>query len=122
MSVNLTGESFPNVQENQIITLYTLNISQFHSHTLTLPPPSSTQQQHMKSFLCSESLTSSSEASQRKLSFFLKVYLLIYLERDRERVSRGGAEGEGDRIPNRFCIVSAEPYVGLGLTNHEIMT
>ena len=36
-------------------------------------------------------------------------------------VSRGGADREGERIPSRFCTVSVGPYVGLELTNREIM-
>ena len=48
--------------------------------------------------------------------------LLIYFER--ERKSRGGAErkGERERIPRRLYAVSAEPNMGLNLTNCEIMT
>ena len=42
--------------------------------------------------------------------------------RETEHTSRGGAEREGERIPNRLCVVSAEPYEGFDLTNHEIMT
>ena len=42
------------------------------------------------------------------------MYLFILRERKRE--------GEGERIPNRFCVVSAEPDAGLALTNHEVMT
>ena len=37
-------------------------------------------------------------------------------------MSRGGAEREGERILSRFHAVSAEPNVGLKLTNQEIMT
>ena len=43
-------------------------------------------------------------------------------ERERERESRGGAERERQRIPSRLCTISAEPDVGLEVTNHEIMT
>ena len=45
-------------------------------------------------------------------------------EREGKAGCMGGAEREGgrERIPNRFHNVSAEPDVGLELTNHEIMT
>ena len=33
-----------------------------------------------------------------------------------------GKEGKRERIPSRLCDVSAEPNVGLKLTNCEIMT
>ena len=42
-------------------------------------------------------------------------------------MSRGGAEREGEterdteRILSRLCSVSAEPYLGLKLMNHEIV-
>ena len=42
--------------------------------------------------------------------------------RAREGESKGGAEREGERIPSRLRIASAEPNVGLKLMNHEIMT
>ena len=35
---------------------------------------------------------------------------------------RGGAQGEGQRIPSRLRAVSTEPDAGLKLTNHEIAT
>ena len=59
---------------------------------------------------------------------FFNVYLFILRERERECVSRGGAEREGERerererIPSRLCADSAEPDVGLKITNHEILT
>ena len=55
--------------------------------------------------------------------YFLKC-LFIYFEREtkRERMSRGEAETEGERIPSRLCDDSAEADVGLELTNREIMT
>ena len=37
-------------------------------------------------------------------------------------ISRGGAEREGERIPNRVCTGSSEYDEGPKLTNHEIMT
>ena len=37
-------------------------------------------------------------------------------------MSRGGAEIEVEKIPNRVHSVSAEPNAGLGPTNREIMT
>ena len=33
-----------------------------------------------------------------------------------------GREREEERIPSRICTVSTEPYMGLDLTNYEIMT
>ena len=51
----------------------------------------------------------------------LNVYLFIF-EID-ESAHRGGArEGGRERIPSRLRAVSAEPSVGLDLTNHKIMT
>ena len=47
------------------------------------------------------------------------------------RVSKVGAETDrererererGERIPSRLRAVNAEPYLGLNLMNHEIMT
>ena len=40
--------------------------------------------------------------------------------RERETASRGGAEGEGQRIPRRLCADSRGPNAGLKLTNGEI--
>ena len=34
----------------------------------------------------------------------------------------GQREGERERVPNSLCTVSAEPYLGLKLTDREIMT
>ena len=53
--------------------------------------------------------------SEMCISFFFK---FIYFER------RGRAERERgrERIPSRLHTVSAEPNVGLELTNHEIMS
>ena len=48
---------------------------------------------------------------------FLK---FIYFER--ESMSRGGAEREGERIPSRPSIVSTEPDTGLEPMNCGIMT
>ena len=42
--------------------------------------------------------------------------------RETERVSRGGAEREGERIPSRLHAVSVEPDAGLELTSQEIVT
>ena len=44
--------------------------------------------------------------------------LFIYFEKEREREWGRGRE----RIPRRLYTVSAEPNVGLKVTNHEIMT
>ena len=41
-------------------------------------------------------------------------------ERERLSTSRGGAERRRDRIPSRLHGISAEPDVGLELTNNEI--
>ena len=38
------------------------------------------------------------------------------------QVSWGGAEREGESTPSRLHTVSADPNVGLGPTNQEIMT
>ena len=58
---------------------------------------------------------------------FLKKCLFIYFEGERESVceqGRGGTERERgrERIPSRLHTISAEPDVGLDLTNCEIMT
>ena len=46
--------------------------------------------------------------------------------KEREISSGGGAEREGERIPNRLRTGSVEPDVGLGTglepTNHEIVS
>ena len=50
---------------------------------------------------------------------------MFIFERERDSVSRGGAEREGDtesQAGSRLQAVSTEPYVGLKLTNCEIMT
>ena len=51
-------------------------------------------------------------------------FKFIYSEKERERVStsRGGPERRRDRIPSRLRTISAEPDVGLELTNCEITT
>ena len=51
-------------------------------------------------------------------------FLMFYFwETERQNMSRGGAEREGDsRIQSRLWAVSTEPNVGLELTNREIMT
>ena len=56
------------------------------------------------------------------VSFFFLVF--IYFERERMHVHEQGRdrERERERIPSRLRAVSAEPDVGLELTNHEIMT
>ena len=57
----------------------------------------------------------------RKLLSFSFFHLL---ERDRDRMSRGGAERERrrERIPSRLHTASAEPDTGLEFMNCEIMT
>ena len=55
----------------------------------------------------------------------LQIFLLFIFERERERVSRGGAERGGDtetEAGSRLSAVSTEPDTGLELTNQEIMT
>ena len=49
------------------------------------------------------------------------IYLFLRV-RERENTHTGGAEREGERIPNRLLADSAEPDMGLELTNQEIMT
>ena len=54
------------------------------------------------------------------------IYLFILRERESESVcahaSRGGAEGQRERIPNSLCAVGTEPDIGLDLINCEIMS
>ena len=55
----------------------------------------------------------------------LKNVLCILRERERQSVSRAGAEREGDTESEagpRLRAVSAEPDSGLKLMNHEITT
>ena len=47
------------------------------------------------------------------LNFFLMFTFFIF---ERESVSRGGAEGEGERIPSRLSAITTGPDVGLELT------
>ena len=58
--------------------------------------------------------------------FFKCLFIYFERERERERQRKRAGEGQGqkerERIPSRFLAVSAEPKVGLDLTNHEIMT
>ena len=42
--------------------------------------------------------------------------IYFYVLRERERESRGGAEGEGERIPSGLHAASTEPDVGLDPT------
>ena len=52
---------------------------------------------------------------------FLKRF--IYFEKDRDNVSGGGVEREGDRESQAGSMLPAvEPDVGLKLMNYEIMT
>ena len=50
---------------------------------------------------------------------FLKKYLFIL--RERERGSGGGAEREERETSEQLCAISAEPDTGLEPMNHEIM-
>ena len=58
----------------------------------------------------------------------LVIFFLVYLflrDRERQSMSRGGAEREGDtesKAGSRLRAVSTEPKVGLELKSHEIMT
>ena len=45
----------------------------------------------------------------------------MYFERERQSTQAGEKQGQKERIPSRFRTVSAEPDMGLELTNHEIM-
>ena len=50
---------------------------------------------------------------------------MFILETERQSVSGGGAEREGDTESEagaRLQAINTEPNVGLKLTNHEIMT
>ena len=56
--------------------------------------------------------------------FVLNVYLLLR-DRERQSISMGRAKREGDtesEAGSRLPAVSKEPYMGLELTNHKIMT
>ena len=56
--------------------------------------------------------------------FFFNVYSLLR-ERERQTMSRGGAERGGDtesEAGSRLGAVRTEPAAGLELTNREIMT
>ena len=57
-------------------------------------------------------------------SILLFFFLGVYFVRERESMSRGGAETERERerIPSRLYAVRAEPDTGRKLTNREIMT
>ena len=60
-----------------------------------------------------------------KIFFLFKNIFLFIFERERQNMSRGGAEREGDtesKADSRLWVVSTEPDVGLELRNHEIMT
>ena len=52
------------------------------------------------------------------MAILKSVCLFVYLES--MHMSRGGADRE--RIPGRLPAISAEPEVGLGPTNREIVT
>ena len=48
--------------------------------------------------------------------------MCIYFERDRAPAGTGQIKREKGRIPSRLTAASAEPNLGLELTNREIMT
>ena len=51
-------------------------------------------------------------------NFFLSLFVLRDGQSEHLRMSRGGAEREGDReSPKRFCTVSEQPNTGLDLSN-----
>ena len=62
------------------------------------------------------------------LSSFFETFFNVYLflrERERQKMSGGGAEREGDtesQVGSRLRAVGPEPDVGLELTDCEIMT
>ena len=63
--------------------------------------------------------------SPHQAYIFFNVFLMFIFERERQSVSRGGAEREGDtesEAGSRLHAVSTEPNEGLELTNHEITT
>ena len=50
---------------------------------------------------------------------------IYFWERERQSMSGGGAERDGDtesKAGSRLWAVSTEPHAGLELTDHEIMT
>ena len=50
---------------------------------------------------------------------------MFIFDRERQSMSGGGAEREGDtesQAGSRIWAVSTEPYTGVELTDHEIMT
>ena len=54
-----------------------------------------------------------------------KIFLMFIFERERQNMSRGGAERWGDtesKAGFRLQAVSTELHAGLQLTNREIMT
>ena len=63
---------------------------------------------------------------KKKKQIKKKIFLMfIYFERERQSVSRGGAESERDtesKAGSRLQTVSIEPHTGLKPTNREIMT
>ena len=57
-------------------------------------------------------------------TFFFNVFI-HFSDRERQSMSRGGAEREGDtesEAGSRLRAVSTEPDAGLELTDYEIMT
>ena len=70
--------------------------------------------------LCLDDMKWYQELGMKWLSVTLfKVYVFIF---ERGRASGGGAGKEGERIPSRLRAASADPDVGLELTDCEIMT
>ena len=59
------------------------------------------------------------------LLIFFFFFNFVYFETEGENMharEEETRERKRERIPTRLCAVSAEPNVGLDLTNHEIMT
>ena len=56
------------------------------------------------------------------VSLMMHLLKFIYFEREREHTQWRGRERGRKRIPSRLHAVSAEPDVGLDLTNREITT
>ena len=56
-----------------------------------------------------------------KKIFFKSSFILREIESEWGREQRV-REKEREKTPSKLCTVSAEPNVGLELTNHEIMT
>ena len=54
--------------------------------------------------------------------FFFFKFIYLFWERQTEQVGKRQRERGRERIPSRLHTTSAEPYVGLKLTNREMVT